>query len=95
MPTYNNVCFGVMYNAQPTTQKRRKQLSVKDQLDKWKRSEELSRELVTEASYKLQQRPKSVDPGTFNPFYGGVVYVHCVVPVCVSYLRQSGDVQAG
>lgn len=43
-------------------QKRRKQLTVRDQLDKWKRSEELSKELVTEASNKLQ-RPKSVDPG--------------------------------
>ena len=43
-------------------QKRRRQLSTRDQLDKWKRSEELSKELVTEASNKLQ-RPKSVDPG--------------------------------
>lgn len=42
---------------------RRKQLSAKQQLDKWKASEALNQELVVEATAKLQ-RPKSVDPGT-------------------------------
>lgn len=43
-------------------QVRRKQLSTKQQLDKWKASEALNQELVVEATAKLA-RPKSVDPG--------------------------------
>jgi hypothetical protein len=45
-------------------QRRRKQSTLKEQLGKWKASEELNKELMGEASAKLQ-RPKSVDPGTF------------------------------